>query len=307
MCGMADALGSFSDTLRRAIADRGLGLERIHAHLERRGTTVSVATLSYWQSGRSQPERRTSLEALPHLEEILDLHPGALLTTLPSSRDRARRAEVVGLDAVWPEPPCTGVLGRLDTRWDEELDRISVHEVLVMDANRRQETLTVRQVLRARVDGPDRRVVLHCHEDPRAGLSSIHPVQGCRLGPVHTDRNNVVGAELVFPRPLRRGETHLLEYRLVSGDPAPFECEYQRRLRLRIRLYVLEVRFAAGAVPASCESFRDGETRPLQLGDDHAVHLVDTDCTVTGTGIRWAWPSVPQPRAAGFADARVNC
>lgn len=298
MCGMADAIGSFSDTLRRAIADRGLGLERIHAHLDRRGTTVSVATLSYWQSGRSQPERRTSLEALPHLEEILDLDPGALLATLPSTRDRVRRAEVAALEAVWPEPPCTSVLGRLDTRWDEELDRVSVHEVLVMDANRCQESLTVRQVLRARVDGPDRRVVLHSHEDPDAGPSSIQPVQGCRLGPVHSHRSTVVGAELVFPRPLRRGETHLVEYRLVSGDPAPYECAYQRRLRLRMRVYVLEVQFAAGAVPATCESVRDGEARPLRLGDDHRVHLVDTDCSVASAGIRWSWPTVPEPRQA---------
>jgi hypothetical protein len=295
---MADAPGSFADTLRDAIADRGLGLERIHAHLDRRGTTVSVATLSYWQSGRSQPQRRMSLDALPHLEEILGLDPGRLLATLPSSRDRARRAEVMALDAVWPEPPRTRVLQRLDTRWDEELDRLSLHEVLVIGRDRRQETLTVRQVLRSRADGPDRRVVLHCHDDPDAQLPTIVPLQGCRLGPVHTDRAGVVGAELVFPRALRRGETQLLDYRLDSGDPAPFEHECQRRLRLRMRVYVLEVQFHPDATPASCESFSDDEARQLQLDADHRVHLVDTDCTASSTGIRWTWPTALEPPGA---------
>lgn len=288
---MAAAPGSFADVLRRSIADSGLGLERIHCHLTRRGLAVSVATLSYWQSGRSQPERRTSLDSLPHLEEILGLAPGVLRAALPGTRDRTRRVEVVGLDVMWPEPPHTSVLQRLDTRWDEQLDRVSLHEVLTIGRDRSQETLTVRQVLRARVDGPDRRVVLHCHDDDRAGLPLIEPVQGCRIGPLHSHPAGVVGAELVFPRPLRRGETHVVEYRLVSGSPAPVECEYQRRLRLRMRVYVLEVQFHPDAVPASCEAVRDDEVRPLQLDADHRVHLVDTDCTAAITGIRWTWRS----------------
>lgn len=292
---MAKTLGSFADTLRRAIADRGLPLDRLHARLEQSGVPVSVATLSYWQSGRSQPERKRSLDALAHLEEILDLDAGTLLATLPSTRERARRAEVVGLDAVWPERPQTTVLERLDTRWDEELDRVSLHDVLVIGADRRQESLTVRQVLRARRDGPDRRVVLHCHDDPAGALPSIEPLQGCRVGALETDDVGVTGAELVFPRPLRRGESHIVEYRLASGDPGPLEHEYQRRLRLPMRVYVLEVHFR-DVDPAACASFRGDEVRPLQLDADHRVHLVDTDCTAGGTGIRWTWPAVPRPR-----------
>ena len=307
MGGMSEAIGSFADTLRRAIAERGLGLERIHAHLQARGAPVSVATLSYWQSGRSQPERRTSLDAIPHLEEILGLDPGELLATLPSTRDRARRAEVKTLDAVWPEPPRTSVLQRLDTRWDEDLDRVSLHDVLVIGGDRCQESLTVRQVLRARADGPDRRVVLHCHDDPAGQLPSIEPLQGCRVGALQTDGAGVVGAELVFPHPLRRGETHIVEYRLTSGDPAPLEHEYQRRLRLPMRVYVLEVAFDGHVCPATCESFRGEDVRPLQLGTDRRVHLVDTDCTAGNTGVRWSWPPVPRPRDGRRSSPGVNC
>ena len=48
----------FADVLRAAIQARGLGLERIRERLLAHGVSVSMATLSYWQSGRSQPERR---------------------------------------------------------------------------------------------------------------------------------------------------------------------------------------------------------------------------------------------------------
>ncbi len=70
---MPDRLDSFADVLRLAIDARGLSLERITDHLAGRGVSVSAATLSYWQSGRSVPGRKSSLAALPHLEAVLGL------------------------------------------------------------------------------------------------------------------------------------------------------------------------------------------------------------------------------------------
>ena len=159
--------------LRTAIEVRGLGLERIRERLGARGISVTVATLSYWQSGRSQPGRKQSLAALPHLEELLDLDRGSLQRAVTPPRDRGRRCPVVDLDSVWPEPPQTRVLRSLDTRWDAELERISLHDVVTMGPDRSQVSLQVRQVLRARCDGPDRRVVMHCLEDPLAGPPEI--------------------------------------------------------------------------------------------------------------------------------------
>lgn len=45
----------FARVLRAAIQARGLGLERIRDRLRVQGISVSLATLSYWQSGRSRP------------------------------------------------------------------------------------------------------------------------------------------------------------------------------------------------------------------------------------------------------------
>ena len=73
---------SFAGALRRAIVDSGLGLERLQARLLARGVRLSTATLSYWQSGRSEPGRRSSLAALAHLEEVLKVPPGSLAAHL---------------------------------------------------------------------------------------------------------------------------------------------------------------------------------------------------------------------------------
>lgn len=68
----------FSHVFRSAVRARGLTLDRIRVRLAAAGTPVSNATLSYWQSGRSLPTRRTSLRTLAELEHILRVEPGTL-------------------------------------------------------------------------------------------------------------------------------------------------------------------------------------------------------------------------------------
>lgn len=54
----------FAAILRAAVQARGLSLDSLRRELSRHGHELSAATLSYWQSGRSQPERASSLLAL---------------------------------------------------------------------------------------------------------------------------------------------------------------------------------------------------------------------------------------------------
>lgn len=292
MYRVSDASGSFAHTLRHAIDLRGLALERVRDHLAQRGVLVSVATLSYWQSGRSQPGRKASMAAIPHLEEVLALDPGTLLQTLPATRDRMRRTPARELDVLWPEPSRIDILGRLDTRWDADLDRVTLHDVLRIGPDRRQVGLTVRQLLRARVDGPDRRVVMHSQDDATAPLPTIEVVQGCRLGRVErSHQDGVVGAELVFFRPLRRGETVIVEYQLASPSPGPMDTEYVRRLRSPMREYLLEVEFDPDALPSSVLGFTEQRQGPVELDPSHRCHLAHTDATPGTTGITWSWPS----------------
>ncbi|GAB3021624.1 hypothetical protein GCM10011376_21380 [Nocardioides flavus (ex Wang et al. 2016)] len=288
---MQDRPESFAEALRSAIDARGLSLDRITDHLAQRGVSVSSATLSYWRSGRSEPGRRSSLAALPHLETVLGLPAGSLAATLPSTRERTPRHAVRGLDALWPEQPHSAVLGRLDTSWDTHLTRVSVHDVMQIGPDRRQVRLTVRQAMRARTDGPDRRVVMHSQDDLDAGLPEIRPLRGCTLGRVEQDPEaGVVGAELVFFRPLRRGETVIVTYDVISASPGPREHEYTRRLRLPMREYLLEVAFDSSALPESIAAITEGREQPISLDGDRRAHLVHTDTAPGTTGIRWSWP-----------------
>jgi len=84
--------GPFEAALRAAIRARGLGLERIRYRLRGRGVSISLATLSHWQSGRCRPERPESLLALCHIEEVLEVPPGSLTNLLGPPRSRARGA-----------------------------------------------------------------------------------------------------------------------------------------------------------------------------------------------------------------------
>lgn len=85
-------LTAFSRELRAAIKASGLGLDRIQARLRRRGIPVSVTALSYWQSGKRQPERARSISAVHALEEILDLPAGSLIRLLQPPRPRGQSA-----------------------------------------------------------------------------------------------------------------------------------------------------------------------------------------------------------------------
>src|SRR5437016_1411735 len=49
--------GPFCHALTTAVRSRGLTLRQLQYRLRARGVAVSAVTLSYWQSGRSRPER----------------------------------------------------------------------------------------------------------------------------------------------------------------------------------------------------------------------------------------------------------
>lgn len=290
MWRVSEAIGSFAATLRHAVQARGLGLERLREHLDARGVSISVATLSYWQSGRSEPSLRSAQAVLPHLEEVLGLEPGGLREALPTTRERSRRQQAHGLSELWPDPPQSQVLRRLDTGWDTELDRIILHDVVRIGADRRLQSLTVRQVLKARVDGPDRRVVLHCQDDADAPPARFVSAHGCSFGriEVSTDQR-VTGAELLLHTPLRRGETAIVEYTLEFPSPGPLESSYERRLRLPIRELLVEVQFDPAAMPLSCRAVSECSHPPVSVNAEGRTHLALLDAPAGTHGIAWAW------------------
>ncbi|GAA4424960.1 hypothetical protein GCM10023148_27520 [Actinokineospora soli] len=292
--------GPFPAALRAAIAAKGLGLERLRERLRGRGVTVSLATLSYWQSGRSRPERRESLVALRHLEAVLDVPDGALAALLGPPRRRGRwthtPAGLPAIGALWPDPsPVEDVLGQVDTTWDERLTRLSQHDHVHVGADGGELSSVSRQVLRADADGPDRWVLIIHTDEPGHPPPLVRPLRNCVLGRVaEAPSDGLVVAELLFDRPLARGETVITEHELVHTPPGPVDNCYERKFRLPVREYVLEVTF--DRLPPFCEQYtRDDrgieDSRPVALDRGGSVHGVALNFGPGSYGFRWGPPS----------------
>ncbi|SDN12108.1 hypothetical protein SAMN04488074_13527 [Lentzea albidocapillata subsp. violacea] len=162
---MRNRQATFPEALRAAIERRGISLERLRERLARMGTPVSTATLSYWQSGRTQPERAASLAALRNLEDIVGMPLDALAGLLDPPRPRGRGAlpglTVSGSAFFANAETVDQLIDGLDISCDARLTRLSGHDRIQMGSDRAQLGRWSRQVLRAEEDGPDRLVVIH--------------------------------------------------------------------------------------------------------------------------------------------------
>ncbi|MGC5341998.1 helix-turn-helix domain-containing protein [Streptomyces sp. DT24] len=288
--------GPFSEALRAAIEARGLSLSRIEDRLRRSGTPVSSATLSFWQSGKYRPERAHSLAALDTLETVLGLPSGALSSLLGPPRPRGRWLSGVAsrpaMSDVW-SGQLDEVLGAVDTRWSTKLTCVSRHQRLDLDAEGCERLLWIRQVLRAECNGPDRSIVAQL-ADEACAVPVLEPVRPCRVGTtVAEPHNGLFIAELLFDRPLARGETVIVEYTLAYPPPRPSAGFTIVNMQVPTRDCVVEVRFDPAALPVACHTFRavgfDSYERLLHLDSTGSVHAVAQDLGPCQFGIRWDW------------------
>ncbi|MFE6461507.1 hypothetical protein ACFVP0_29105, partial [Streptomyces cinereoruber] len=128
----------FAAVFKEALRRRGLPLDRVRDHLESYGITLSLATLSYWQSGRSLPEKPQSLRAVDVLEPFLGLPRGALRSLLRRrprgwvpQHDPAAVRDVYGENSVVEQ-----VLGDAFPYFNAGLRRLVVHEAVRGDQPR---------------------------------------------------------------------------------------------------------------------------------------------------------------------------
>lgn len=293
---------AFATRLRAAIATSGLSLDRIQARLRARGVVVSVTALSYWQSGKRQPERQSSLSAVRTLEEILDVPVGSLLGLLPPPRPRGggsrRQAGVEPMS--FPREVLQPLLDKVGAPHALErqhpLKLVGLHDLCEIAADGGQRSVTARAVFQAGSDGQDRWLLVYTQDDPAAGPPELHAVRNCRIGRAEVDAaHGLVVAELVFDQPINRGETHLIEYTLTNSGPPYPECRntHYREFRRPVREYLLEVRFARGTAPERCWQYsRNGSTgtlarRRLKLDGGDGVHAVALDFGPGVFGIDW--------------------
>ncbi len=291
---------AFASALRAAIGASGLSLDRIQARLRARGATVSVTALSYWQSGKRQPERAGSLSAVRVLEEILDVPDGALLGLLPPPRPRgASRRDRAGeepltftREILQPLLERVGAPDALDQQ--HQLKLIGLHDRCDIAADGGQLSVTSRAVFQSGADGQDRWLLVYAQGDATA-VPDLQPVRNCRVGRAEVDDDHgILVAELLFDRALERGETHLIEYTLRNSGPPYPQCRatHYREFRRPVREYLLEIRFDPTAVPARCWQYANATDeaparRRLRLDSGNGVHAIALDFGPGIFGIGW--------------------
>ncbi len=296
----------FTQALRAAIVSRGVSLESLRQSLAERGSRVSVATLSYWRSGRSMPDRGGSMIALAQLEEVLSLPAGFLTSKVKPRKPGSVVASALPTHYRTAQSPPVAIrhcesfddavvragLAELGMDWDDGLDRVSYHDRLQVRPDRTDGSHDVRTVFVATRPGAHRFPIWSTHDDRKA-FPFVMGLSNCRLGRVVEFREHVaVAAEMFLDHTLDKGESTIVEHRLESiGQDLPV-TQLLRRVSTPIRELVMEVRFSGEQLPRAAKTRRIVEDTDVQeattlVGSSVYLLVIDPDPGIYG--LEWTW------------------
>ena len=286
--------GAFADAFAKALERRAVTLVWLHQRLVERGHPVSPAALSYWRSGRSQPERGTSRDALVEIERLLLVQPGSLVDKLgPSRRPGPRPAEKTLREMYAETPGMEQALRALDFvgLYDEVLEVVR-HITVDVGPDGRMREAHVRAAMQARLDGA-RRTPLVVTLDGTGRRPEFVPGAGCSLGREVVDaESGVYAAELLLDRTMARNETCL--YELVVRMPSPLEDTFvDHYAARRLHSVLVWVRFDPTRLPVHVEQYTQvsgvEESHKVDLGGGTAAHAMARGFGPGIVGIRWGW------------------
>jgi hypothetical protein len=284
----------FPEAFAEALSRRGVSLAWLHHRLVERGHPVSPAALSYWRSGRSQPERGTSRDALTEIEHLLHVPAGDLVSRLgPSRRPGPRPAEQTLRDLFAENPGMEQALAELgfEGLYDELVEQVR-HLVMDVDADGCIRRVQVRAVMQARRDGGRRTPIVLTSGDARS-LPHFQPVAGCAIGHWAVDEEHgVYAAELLLDRALVKGGTG--PYELVIEPAEPFaETWVDHFAARRLTEFLVWVRFDERRLPSEVERYTiDGgaeHSQRLGLGDGTSAHALARGFGPGVLGLHWTW------------------
>ena len=284
----------FPDAFAEALRSRGVSLAWLHQRLVERGHPVSPAALSYWRSGRSQPERGTSRDALVEIERLLRVAPGSLTDRLGPSRRPGPRPGEKTVRELYADAP--GVQQALDALGFEglydELVEVMRHLTVDVDATGRATLVQVRVVVQSRCDGARRTPLVVTLDEAGRGPRFI-PTVGCSLGRQRTDHENgVFSTELLMDRALARDETCVYELCVELPEPSA-ESGFDHYAVRRLGELLVWVRFSPSRVPAHVERYTliDGveEAEEIALGGGSGAHALARGFGPGILGVRWTW------------------
>ena len=262
--------------------------------------SVHVRTVRNLESGRITRPRRANLESL-----------ASILGMGRSERDDFISQWTPIVD------PALSIPAVIDTSSNQlnELARnamssfviLALDEVVEISNCRMINDWATQEVIEARLDDVERRIVIYQPENAMLDLNELH---------LHGLHNCFLEDELVFSnagvkvfilnlqRRLRRGESHLLRYRADFGS-AYQSTVYNDRLAVNEavsgflrppRSYVLEVHFSDVAVPTELvQIFQPTMSSPIReikllIPDSKSsVHIGLVEPRAGAHGIRWKW------------------
>lgn len=284
----------FHQAFGEALARRRVSLAWLHQRLAESGRPVSVTALSYWRSGRSQPERGTSLDAIEEIERLLGLVPGSLGSLIgPSRRPGPRQPELsteelfAATPGIRPALDALGFIGLAD-----EMTEHLRHVIVDVDESGRMSGAQVRTMMRARFDAA-RRTPMLVSLDEAGRAPTFVAVAGCSIGRTEVDHENgVYGIELLLDRELAQGETHMFEVNVVFPEPST-DTWFDHFAARRLAELLVWARFDPARLPRHVERYvqdDDGEQiEPLTLGSGTSAHAMERGFGPGIMGIRWQW------------------
>ncbi|WP_344637558.1 helix-turn-helix transcriptional regulator [Kitasatospora cystarginea] len=299
--------GPFDLALRTAIREQGLSLEAIQRRLARRGIQVSVSSLSYWQRGRSRPERAASLDAVRALEEVLELERHSLIVLLGPRRPRGRWIDHIpgSLDhrRTFGDQAVERVLADLDPRANTRVETLHTRIDVHIGPEREERRVDVLQIVRALDRGADRLVLVTRAGPQTSADADLFGLVGCRLGRRRIDREHgVTAAELLFDLPIPPGGSTIVEYSYAYPS-SHVATEYERKVGVPGRNLALRVNFDAGMLPAGCTAawrpHHDAPARTLQevrISSTGQACLVVPDVAPGVHGLYWEWDGTSADR-----------
>ena len=280
---------AFAKTLENAIASQPLTLERISLRLRQAGFPVSVATLSYWQTGRSLPTRSRSRAALAELGHILGLEPGILESTL----------ECHGLicpNTIIPNyADAELLLQNLNLHLKQNWTKVSMSDRLFLDENGCEVSTHTRVLLRAENDANACYPIILQQPGTPGCCGKVTKTHGMTVSKIQSlpEKNlTVVGGTL--NKKVSRGELAAIEY-IVDWDRTTTRSQSLERCILApAHGLLLEATFAGKMPSKACWFYRENINGPdIETGDvvslNQTLQTVILDARIGIWGIRWDW------------------